>query len=153
MLLDVDTQMDGPNSGMHERGIGRAASQGHSSRGWRHQQLIYLPHIINCILFMRSSPRLTSHSTHPSSPPLLPLFCSSLKTWYFCSAWIEYSAVEGWQMEGPRGGMEEHIQARNCSFRAEWHPWRRVVHWRCYVKVLHGGTTWRYLPMGCYYWW
>ena len=81
-----------------------------SSRGWRHQQLIYLPHVINCTPCMRSSPHLTSphltsphltsphltsphltrtltltltssHSIHPSSP----LLCS-FKIWYFCSA-------------------------------------------------------------------
>ena len=136
MLFVVDTQMYGPPAEAYIR-QGEGLPEVISSRGWRCQQLIYLPHIINCILFMRSAPRLTSHSTHPSSPPLLPLFCS-FKTWYFCSTWIHYSAVEGWQVEGPRGGMEERIQARDCTIRAEWHPWRQIVHWRCYVEVLRG---------------
>ena len=67
-----------------------------ASRGWRHQQLTYLPYIINYILFMHSSPHLTSpHSTHPASFSLLCYF----EIWYFCSA------AGGWQVEGPRGGM------------------------------------------------
>ena len=121
-----------------------------SSRGWRHQQLIYLPHVINCTPCIRSSPHLTSplltsphltltssHSIHPSSSPLL----CSFKIWYFCSAnsiycigrvakWTKRTDVEA--DEGDRGTPE-----RDWTIRAGYVA---SVTASSRLKVLRGDT-------------
>ena len=115
-------KMYAPSSGTHER-HGEELPEVISSRGWRHQQLIYLPHIINCILFMRSSPHLTSpHLTSPHLSLHVPLFLlvSLCSPHYDTSAPpIQSTAAEGWQVdqEEEEGWKStwDRVQARSCS--------------------------------------
>ena len=114
-------KMYAPSSGTHER-QGEELPEVISSGGWRHEQLIYLPHIINCILFMRSSPHLTS--PHRSLHVPLFLLVSLCSPHYDTSApSIQSTAAEGWQVDQEEEGWKstwDRIQARSCSIRTSY---------------------------------
>ena len=142
-------KMYAPSSGTHER-QGEELPEVISSRGWRHQQLIYLPHIINCLLFMRSSPHLTSpHLTSHSTS--LFFFSSRSALLIMIPLLRRFSLLQrkgGKWTKRRRDGRAPEIVFRQevvVYSRATWHPWRRVVDWRCYVDI----PTYRILLL----WW